>query len=69
MLLRRVKDESGMSDFMLEEEFKRAAKQTFKQEHNIPLDKELEVSMSKETSIGILSRKSLKETLFSELSI
>ena len=69
MIFRRVKDESGMSDFMLEEEFKSSAKQVFRREFDIPLDKELDVSMSKEMTIGLFSRESLKETLFTELDI
>ena len=69
MILRRVKDDSEMSDFLLEEEFRKATKDLLRREYNIPLDRELEVAMSKEMTIGSDSKKSLKDTLFTELNI
>ena len=69
MILRRVKEDSEMSDFLLEEEFRSTAKELLRKEHDLPLDKELEITMSKEMTIGKYSRQSLKETLFTELEI
>ena len=69
MILRRVKDESEMSDFLLQEEFRRTAKENLRQEYDVPLDRELEVVMAKELTIGSHARESLKDTLFTELEI
>ena len=69
MILKRKTEDSEMSDFLLEESFRESAKQKLRQEHDLPLDKGLEIVMAKELTIGSEARESLKETLFTELKI